>query len=141
VWVQVPRSQSIVQNNYSYVVNHINIVSSKKQRFTKIKFSKKIFQFILVLYKLGVINSFIVLSFRKKKIKISPLIYKNKPYFSGLRLVTTPSKNFHIKLKTLLFLNNSLGETVLVLETPLGIISHKEAIKHKTGGKILCVLN
>jgi len=131
----------MVKKNYAYLINHINILVSKKQRFVKLVFSKKIIRLISALSKYGVLNSFLILCFRKKSVKISPLIYKNKPFFSGLKLVTTSSKCFYIKLKALLLLKKSLGETIILIETPLGILSHEEAIKFRTGGKILCVIN
>ena len=48
---------------------------------------------------------------------------------------------FTIKYKSLRILERSIGETILILETNKGIITHKEASNLKIGGKILCILS
>jgi ribosomal protein S8 len=99
---------------------------------------------ILLLFKrLGLINSFLLINTLNKYllVKLSPFFYKNTPFFKGLRLVSTPSKRFNIKLRTLQILEKSLGETIVILETSHGIITHRDALRLKIGGKILFVLN
>ena len=74
-------------------------------------------------------------------IKLSPFFYKNMSFFRKIKLVSTPSKRFNLKLRTLQILSKSLGETILILETSSGIITHIDALKLKIGGKILLVIN
>ena len=76
----------------------------------------------------------------KKLVKISPFIYKKSPFFKSIRLVSTPSKAFTIKLSTLRVLQPSLGQSLMILETTNGLITHREALKLKISGRILCVI-
>jgi ribosomal protein S8 len=62
-------------------------------------------------------------------------------FFRRVKLVSTPSKRFNLKLRTLQILSKSLGETILILETSFGTLTHMDALRLKTGGKILLVIN
>ena len=73
--------------------------------------------------------------------KISPFIYKKSSFFKSIKLISTPSKIFTVKLKALLIIQKSLGGSILLLETSKGIITHKEALNLKIGGKLLCTLS
>jgi len=73
--------------------------------------------------------------------KISPFIYKQSSFFKSVKLISTPSKTFTVKLKALLIIQKSLGGSLLLLETSKGIITHKEAVRLKIGGKLLCSLS
>ena len=105
--------------------------------------TKKIITILALLKKLGVVQSYLVTRSNQffLTVKLSPFFYKNSSFFRCIRLVSTPSKRFNLKLKTLQILEKSLGETIVVLETSKGIIPHKEALKLKLGGKILLVIN
>lgn len=82
-----------------------------------------------------------MLCYKRKLVKISPFFYKRSPFFKGVRLISTPSKAFTIKITTLNILNKSLGNTILLLETSRGIITHGEALKFHIGGRLLCVIS
>lgn len=96
---------------------------------------------LLLLFKTcGVINSSFIVSKNKKLIKISPFIYKRSSFFKGVKLISTPSKVFNIKLSSLRIVNRSLGGTILILETSKGIMVHTEALKRGVGGRMLCII-
>lgn len=88
----------------------------------------------------GVINSSIVVSDKKKLIKISPFVYRKSSFFKGVRLMSTPSKVFNIRLSALKVVDKSLGCTVLLLETSKGIMTHREALRNGIGGRMLCII-
>ena len=98
---------------------------------------------LTLLKKLGVINSYLIIQDNKHflTVKLSPFFYKNSSFFRGIRLASTPSKRFNLKLRTLQILEKSLGETILILETSKGIMLHKDALKLRLGGKILLIIN
>ena len=127
--------------NYSYLISSLNIIISKKSRFIKIKSNLKLLKLIMVLKKLGLINSFIILNYKINLIKISPFFYKNTTFFKLIKLISASSKKFSIRLKALKLINFSLGEAILLIETSKGILTHKEAIRLNTGGFLLCVLS
>ena len=136
-----PSFPSIKYNAYAYLVNHINILTLTKYRWAIIKITKKSFRLLLVLRKCGVLNSSILVSKSKSLIKISPFVYKKSSFFKGIKLISTPSKSFTIKLKALHIIQKSLGGSLLLLETSKGIITHKEALRLKISGRLLCSLS
>lgn len=136
--------ESLVSNmkyySYAFVINHLNLIAFPRRRWTLIKYNKRSLQLILLFHKLGIINSYLIINANKKLIKISPFIYRRSPFFKNIRLVSTPSKVFTVKLSTLRVLNTSLGQAIMILETTKGLLTHYEALKLKTSGRILCVI-
>ena len=101
---------------------------------------------LILFKKIGLLNSYYIYAsiFKNttiKKIKVSPFFYKDSPFFKKVSLVSSPSKTFSIKLKTLRIVAQSLGTTIVILETSKGLLTHREALRHKIGGKILFVIN
>lgn len=131
----------IYYNSYSFLINHLNLLCSTKRRWSLIKYNKKTLNLLKIFKKLGFVSSFLIISSSKKLLKISPFFYRKHIFFSSVKLISTPSKVFTVKSKTLTILNRSLGGTIIILETSRGLITHKEAIKLKIGGRLLCVLN
>jgi len=98
-----------------------------------------------MLYKLGGVKNFqIYKAFEKKKYKhyitFTVLFYRNSPFFSNIKLVSSQSKNRYITLKALRILNHSIGSTVIILSSSKGLITHKDALRFGIGGKVLAVL-
>lgn len=73
-------------------------------------------------------------------VKISPLRYKDTTVYRNVRLVSTPSKYFAIRLKTLQTIQHALGDSRIILETSRGFISNQDALKFKLGGRVLLVI-
>lgn len=142
--------ESLVSNlmpyyTHAYVVNHVNILLSRKQKCVQIILTKKTLRLVRVLYKNAVIKNYIIVekTIKNKKIKFirfSGLFFKNESYFKGIRLVSTPSKKHTISLKGLNLLKKISGTSLIILETSRGIISHIDALKLGVGGLILCVV-
>ena len=96
-----------------------------------------------LLKKIGLLNSYLLNGNARGiyRVKVSPFFYKNSAFFKNVKLVTTPSKRFNIRLRTLQIVCKSLGESIIVLETSKGILTHKEALKLRISGKVLLVLS
>jgi ribosomal protein S8 len=133
-------------NAYSYVVNHFNLVNSKKQVKKTIVLTKKTLRLVTVLHSQGVINHFLIhkstlSGVPKYYITFSPLFYKSTPFFKNVRLVTTPSRKHTISLTALRMASHSVRSSVILLSTSQGIIPHTEALNLQIGGLILCILD
>lgn len=128
-------------NSYAFLINHVNIVASKKHRWITIQLTKKSLRLLPLFKKYGLVNSSLMVCPKKKTFKISPFVYKGSPFFKGVRLISTPSKVFTIKIKTLNILTKSLGSTILLIETSRGVVTHSEALKLNIGGRLLCTIN
>lgn len=69
------------------------------------------------------------------------LFYKSQPFFKSVRLVSSSSRKYTLSLKSLIILQKSLKSSILILSTPKGILTHKEAIKFKVGGLGICFIS
>ena len=127
------------------------LVSSKKKS-KKIIFTKKNFKLIKTLFKVGAISHFTVLNINLKPkffaknhvktyIKFTVFFFKSTPFFKNIRQVSTPSKKFTITVETLKLITPIFKTSVFILSTPFGILTNKEALRLKTGGQILFMLN
>ena len=136
-------SKMLPYNYTAFLVNHINFAIATKKRWILFRYTKKSLRLLKLFKQVGVLQFYIVSSNSNsyKMIKLSPFFYKNMSFFRKIKLVSTPSKRFNLKLRTLQILSKSLGETILILETSSGIITHIDALKLKIGGKILLVIN
>jgi ribosomal protein S8 len=107
-----------------------------------IVFTNRSYNLIKLLYNLRVIQNYFVLSKNEKKyVVFNSYYYKNTPFFSHFRTVSTPSKPHSISLKALKIVNKSLGNSIILLETDKGVIAHSSALSHKIGGKIIGVIS
>ena len=137
-----PCVSNIKYNLNSYVANHFNILNSKKMPRITILFTKRAHSFIKSLYNARVIQNYIVLTRENTKyIVFSSYHYKNTTYFSHLKIVSTPSKVQTISLAALRTISNSLSNSIVLLETDRGVITHLESLHYKIGGRILGVIS
>jgi ribosomal protein S8 len=67
--------------------------------------------------------------------------FRGVPYFSHFRVISTPSKIHSISAKGIRVINKSIGNSVLLIETDKGIISHTEALSYNIGGKLLGIVS
>jgi len=77
----------------------------------------------------------------RRRLVFSLYYYRQTTFFKHIQLLSTISKKFTVSLKALVILDRSLKHTVLLLETSNGIINHKEALKQRTGGLMLCLIS
>jgi ribosomal protein S8 len=119
----------------------LNLALSRKKLFIKIKYTKKTLKLVKVLHKIGYLNSFSITTQgdQHSHIYLSPSFFKSTPFFKSIRLVSTPSKKHYTSLKALKTFDKTLKSSILILSTPQGLIGHKEALKMRTGGTIVCI--
>lgn len=86
---------------------------------------------------------FIYKKIKNKKrflIRISPLYFKSISFYRHAKLVTTPSREYSIRLRSMRLLKSYSGETVFILSTSQGVMTMEEAFKKNIGGIILYYL-
>lgn len=124
---------------HAYTINHVNITLSRKRLYTKIRYTKKTIQLIHILHKIGFLKNYLVQKIHKRKIiSFTIFFYKNTAYYHHIRLVSTQSKKFFISLNALRKLQYSTKNSIFLLSTSLGIITHHEALERNIGGLLLC---
>lgn len=134
-------SNFIPYDHNSYLINHLNIAISRKLLRMTIRLVPKTLPLIKLLWELGFIRHYYIHRNKHLRITFSILFYKNTTYYNSLKILSTQSKKFFISLKALKLINKLSGDSVFILSTSKGIITHKKAIQEGLGGLLLCSLN
>lgn len=127
----------------AYVINHLNFALQKQNRAVSIRFTKRTSALVKALHHVGCIDKYIITkeaASTRAKITFSVFYYKGTPFFKGVRLVSTPSKEHNISFKSLKIASKFLHSTIVILSTPQGLITHTQALKERRGGRILCIV-
>lgn len=131
-------SNILYNYNVSYVLNSININKARKNLIFKINFSKRNLIFLRLLKNLNFIHKFLVI---KKNNKLCIYIYlyyfKNAWIGKNFKLISTPSKSFFISFKALRLLTKRTGNSIFIISTNLGLVTHNTAVKEKIGGLLI----
>jgi ribosomal protein S8 len=75
------------------------------------------------------------------------VIFRPNNLFGNLRTVnniifiSTPSRNIYISYRQLAKLVNMNSSSLFLLNTTVGVVSHKTALKKKLGGSLLCKIS
>ena len=138
-----PSFPSIYHSPYAYLIAHVNLAFRSKKRLNLIMCTKKVLRLLKVLHKGGCLSYSLVrrVGSDRRYIMFSPHYYKQTTFFKHVRLISTISKKFTISFRALTILNKSLKNSIILLETSSGIITHKESLRLRTGGLILCLIS
>ena len=141
-----PAFPIVPYNSLAYLINHINIATTRKKPKIKILITRKTLPLLQALHRVGCVNRYVHLHKYQKQLKLSYVFltipfFKQKPFFKSIRLVSTSAKSYNISLIAIRCIADSLRSSLLLLSTPYGIIDHREAIRLKTGGLLLCVIH
>ena len=139
-------SNYLPYNPVAYLVNHVNIATTRKKPKIKLLISKRMLPLLKTLHKVGCVSRYVYVTKQSKNLSLRYVIltipfFKQRPFFKSIRLVSTPSKKYNVSLKALHLVSTSLRSSFAILSTPYGVIDHREAIKLKTGGLILCIIH
>lgn len=131
---------------YSHTINHLNLITTKKNAKVKILINRRGLTLLRALHEVGCVSKFIISKgYVRKTLRtyayISAPFYKNTAFFKSVRVVSTPSKHHQISLRGLKLITHSLNASIMLLSTSGGIITHREALKLGVGGKILCMVH
>lgn len=139
-----PTFSNIAYLPYISIVNNLNLILSKKKLKSSVRFSIKNYRLVKTLARVGIIQNYLLIFSKKNNqllIKFNASFYKNKPFFSSIKLVSTNSKTFFISLVALKKLVSFSSSTIYILNTSRGLISHFEALKYQLGGIIFCIIS
>lgn len=131
---------SNIPSNYSisYVINSINIHYAHKIFSFKIIYTKKNINLIKLFKKLNFISDYLIIhSTKKLQILIKLKYLKNLKIIKNFKLISKPSKNHYISLKALKLLNERTHNSVYLISTSQGIITHFQALRKKISGFVV----
>jgi ribosomal protein S8 len=115
-----------------------NLSLKNKKLYFLMPFSSKFFFYTSLFKKLGLIKTFFILKKNNIKfLKICFFFYKNLPILNYIKLISNSAKNYTISYNSLRLLSKRTKNSLFLLSTTTGVISHNEALKMKIGGRIL----
>ena len=138
-----PSSPIIYHSPYAYLIAHINLAFKSNKRIHRILCTKKILKLVKVLQQQGCLTYLLLnqSNVTKRYLLFTPYYYRQTTFFKYIRLISTISKKFTISFRALVVISKSLKNSLLLLETSKGIVTHKEALKLHIGGFLLCILS
>ncbi len=86
----------------------------------------------------GYIKDFSVSGDIKKTLTVNIKYHKRKPVIEGLKRISKPSCRTYCGSNEIPKVRNGLG--IVILSTPVGVLSGKQAAKENVGGEILCYI-
>jgi ribosomal protein S8 len=117
----------------------INVnVASKNLAFNMV-YTKKTIQLLYFFKKYGLIKTFNVskVSSNNPIIRVYLSYHRDLRLCQNIKLISTPSRSFYISLKAIKLVDKRTLGSIFILSTNKGLITHKEALLHKTGGKLI----
>lgn len=129
------KTVSKISGNVNYPVGDflIQLKNSSKagKKTVEAAYSKFVLEVAKLLEKEGLLDSVAV---EEGKLKISISYYKKEPVLTDLKLVSRPGLRIY---KGLDALEKKKGPSFLIVSTPKGVMTSKEAIKKRLGGEVV----
>lgn len=125
----------------NYVTNQVNLnIAKKNLRFTII--CNKTTLSILNLLKTSglILNYYLIIKNNQTSAVVYIYFYKKTLLFRNFKIISTASRSFFITRKVLFLIEKRTLNSIFVLSTPKGIISHKKALQEGIGGKLLFLI-
>lgn len=121
----------------SFLVNQMKINIASKNFFFNIRYNRQMKPMLTLLTRLNLIRRYFFIN--TSYIRIFPNWVGER---STLKKVRFFQKNppLNLTLRSLKILNTHTFNSLIILSTPRGLITHKEALRFRTGGLLVCLL-
>jgi ribosomal protein S8 len=119
------------------LINKVKVSWAQKNLFFDCLVTNSVLPFLKLLYNLGIIRRYLRLS--SMKYRIFTNWYGFHPSRKQIRFYQQKTPII-LTYKSLITLQRSTFNSDLIVETPKGLISHREAIKLRTGGHLVCLI-
>jgi ribosomal protein S8 len=124
----------------SYVTNNIKINAALKKLTFDLPFTKKNFKILKFFKHIGLIRKFnLFLNSKNMKnfFKIYLFFFKNLTIYKNFKIISLPSRSFFISNSALSLLHKKSYNSIFIIETDKGLLTHLESLKMKKGGRVL----
>lgn len=124
-------------NSYTLFTSLLKINLAQKKFSFDVKLNRTVITFLKLLYHKKVIRRYVKIGVNK---------YRIFPNWSSLNFSSKKIRFFQKKTpitlsyKSLKFLQKSTFNSMLILNTNKGLITHTEAIKYQVGGHLICLI-
>ena len=124
--------------DHIHFINHLKINTARRNFFFETIVNKKVLEFIRLIYRLNIIRRYIRLT--NKTYRIYPAWSGCAAHFKSIKCYRPNNNPIIVSYKALLILQNHTGVSDIILSTPRGILTQREAIKFRTGGILMCMI-
>ena len=125
----------------AYVLNHVKINIANKNFQFNIVCNKQTIKIASVLKNFGIISHFQILKNKKNSkfnlIKVFIYYYKNNIFSKILKLLFYKNRSFYVTLPMLKLLNKRVGNSIYILTSKNGHITHHQALVNQVGGQLI----
>ena len=125
------------KNPYIYLFNQLNFAIRRQNYYFILRFTQRNLPLLRHLRQLNVIRRFYYLN--PNLLKVFPSYNLRSPRHL-IKTYYRMRSRIVLRLSTLRLLRRSLGNSILLLETHKGLITHKEALRLGIGGVLVCRL-
>lgn len=129
---------NMYNNSYIFFLSHLKIALARKSYFFDIKLSRQNLPLVRLLKNINVIRRF--KKVRDTSFRVYPFFHKKTNLLYQIKVYSNKQSTITINQTSLRLLRLSASSTYIILETPQGLLLHTEAVKEKTGGRLLCVI-
>ena len=131
-------SKTIYLNSYSDFLNQFLLCSFKKRLYAEMRLTTRSKQLARLFLTLNLLR-------RIKKVnsdtwRFFPTYGRGRRYGRMIKVFNLTSSKKTLSLRALQILNINCPFSYYVIETNQGIMTHKDALKHKLGGFLICVI-
>lgn len=123
-------------NKYINTLNSIKVGYNNKLRFVKLPVNPKLLILLNLFIKINYIKAYVQFY---DYLLVELHVYPNTSGWCNAKIISKPSKKFYISYKQLFLHTKYNFNSVILLHTTKGLITHSEALKQKVGGQIVFV--
>ena len=128
----------MTQNPASYFLSQLQLSSSRRRLFFDAQLTTKMKQLATILKKLNIITRFYRLE--GSKYRFFPSYTRYRKSSRHVRTFTRPNGRLRFTRNSLRLVNFLTPHTYYLLDTPSGLITHKEALRLGHGGLLLAIV-
>lgn len=126
------------EHPYTNFLNQLKVSSSQRQIGFTCLIPSRVKPLVRLLVSLNVLRR--CYRVRGQVHKVNPSYTRFRKYSRKIKVYTRSNGKVTLTLKALQVLNIHTPHTYYVLETPRGIVTHKEALRHSVSGNLLLIV-
>ena len=130
---------NMLMMNYVYFANHLKMAIARRNFVFSIAINEKVLRLMRMFLKINIIRRIEKLTPKTYRIYIS--WYNNHTRLKSLVFYSLGAHPLRLSHAALLLLNTHTHNSHVILSTSRGLLTHREALKYRLGGIIVCIVD
>ena len=131
----------MINYSHAYFLNQLKLGSSARRFFFDAHVSTAVKPLVRLLQSLNVIRRFHLVDATTSTYRVFPAYSRYRKQSRGISLYTRTSGRINLSYQAVRLLDRNSPHSHYVLETSVGILSHKDAVKLRIGGSLLMIVH